>query len=49
MVKYIGFLALHSQAEPVKRKVEDGGGIEGQELADDQAADNTDTKWPAQF
>jgi hypothetical protein len=27
MVKYIGFLALHAQAEPVKREVENGRGI----------------------
>jgi hypothetical protein len=28
MVKDIGFVALHSQAEPVKREVENRGGIE---------------------
>ena len=28
MVKYIGFLALHSQPEPVKGEVENRGGIE---------------------
>jgi hypothetical protein len=28
MVKYIGFLALHSQPEPVKGEVENGSGIE---------------------
>ena len=28
MVKYVGFLAFHSQAEPVEREVENRGGIE---------------------
>ena len=49
MVKYIGFLALHSQPEPVKREVENGGGIESQELAHNEAADNANTQRPAQF
>ena len=49
MVKYVGFLALHSQAEPVKREVKNRCGIESQELAHNEAADNTDTQWTAQF
>jgi hypothetical protein len=49
MMKYIGFLALYTQAEPIEREVENGGGIESQELAYDQAADNANTKWPPQF
>jgi hypothetical protein len=49
MVKYIGFLALHSQAEPVKREVKNRGGVESQELAHNEATHNTDTQWTAQF
>ena len=45
MMKYIEFLALHSEPEPVKRQVEDGCGIECQQLTDDQASDNTDSEW----
>ena len=49
MMKDVGFFSLHSQPEPIKREVENGRGIEGQELAHDEAADNANTKWPAQF
>jgi hypothetical protein len=28
MVEYVGFLALHSQPEPIEREVENWGGIE---------------------
>ena len=49
MVKYIGFFALRPQSEPVKREVENWGGVKGQELTHDQTANNANTERPAQF
>ena len=49
MVKDIGFLALHSQPEPVKRQIEHGSGIQRQELAQDEPSDNADTERLAEF
>ena len=49
MVKYIEFFALHSQPEPVKSQVEHRCGIECQQLADDESADNSDPKRPPEL
>src|SRR5207244_11419319 len=45
----IADVKLEAAAKPVKSEVDDRGGIEGQQLAENQAANDGDAEWTAQL
>src|SRR5262249_62242390 len=45
----IAYVKLEATRQPVKRRINNRGGVEGQQLAENQAPNNRDTERTAQF
>src|SRR5271168_2259831 len=49
MMKHVHLFSLRAKTKPVERQINDGRGVQREQLAHDQPADNRDSQWAAKL